>query len=521
MQSAILRPEPINGANPELAFVDHAHTMRRLRSIWRSAQAGEGYLVSLVGENGSGRSRLIRELSTTIDAEDDSTCWLLAQAYSYATYQPLSLLADLFVPWCGEDRSISVTGRLATALAVLADSGSLQDRWTCLSLARDIRDARSREELLGLPLAEVFADALARVLSDRPVVIVLEDLEWIDAASLAVLDGLVARLSTSKALILNTHHADWSHDWPNIARHAQLYLGTLSRTESLQLIDQVANQRDLNDAVRDALAVEINGNPLLLKHATLAVIEANVTDPAAVPKTLLAALRMRIEALSPAVRQVLFVAAVLGQRFAYRAIARVTEALLEQRDTLDLALQELSTRRFVVRWSGGPEVTYRFTHALVQEVAFSLIAASERKALEARVAEWTLLEGANPANGVTRVLDELDQLVAQAPFYLPEQPSDQQDNLHATPTNIFPLPRDEKARAEVLARIVLADLLPEQRATLVLCLEHGYTYAEAGELLGVSRETVRDQIYKARKLFKRIQEASEEAVGARSMEGAS
>jgi RNA polymerase sigma-70 factor (ECF subfamily) len=72
----------------------------------------------------------------------------------------------------------------------------------------------------------------------------------------------------------------------------------------------------------------------------------------------------------------------------------------------------------------------------------------------------------------------------------------------------------------VLARIVLADLPADRRASLVLCLEHGYSYAQAGEMLGVSRETVRDHLYEARKMFKRLHDASELTMGDRSTEGA-
>ncbi|CAA9590736.1 MAG: hypothetical protein AVDCRST_MAG18-5153 [uncultured Thermomicrobiales bacterium] len=72
----------------------------------------------------------------------------------------------------------------------------------------------------------------------------------------------------------------------------------------------------------------------------------------------------------------------------------------------------------------------------------------------------------------------------------------------------------------MLARIVLADLPADRRASLVLCLEHGYSYAEAGEMLGLSRETVRGHLYEARKMFKRLHNASEVTMNDRPMQGA-
>lgn len=525
MGSVVLRPQgfPIAGesrAHREPALVDHEHTLRRLRTAWRMSLGGEGHLVSLVGENGSGRSRLIRELGATIDGDAPEAQWLVGQAHSYTTYQPLSLLASLLAPWAVGVPESDVSLRLATALAMLADAAPAQERWTLLALARDLRDTSDRDELRKLPLAESLAGVLRRRAGDTPLILVLEDLEWADAASLAVLDAILPRLLTGKVLVLYTHHADWSHDWPDIARHAQLYLGSLSRSDSLRLIAGIVGADELSPPLIEALAVGANGNPLLLEHATLAAIEAKLENPALVPTTLPAAIRARLTALAPSVREVLRAGAVLGERFAYRALAMVTEPLVADRGTLDAALRELSARRFIVRWREGPEVTYQFTHALIQEVAYGTIARAERQVLEARVADWLLTEGALSQRSVAGVLDDLDQLIAHSPAGRGHDDAGDAPTGDDTGPTVLQLPRGEKERAEVLARIVLADLPADRRASLVLCLEHGYSYAQAGEMLGLSRETVRDHLYEARKMFKRLHDASEATLGERSTEGA-
>ncbi len=530
MGSDILRPQVLPAVGDQHAYrepklVDHEHTLRRLRGAWRLSLGGQGHLVSLVGENGSGRSRLIRELGSIIDADAADAYWLVSQAHSYATYQPLSLLADLLAPWADRVAESDVSARLATALATLAEGASAQERWTLLALARDVRDATDRDELTKLPLAEALAPALRRAVGAVPLVVVLEDLEWADAASLSVLDSLLSRLLTGAGLVIYTHHADWSHEWPDISRHAQLYLGSLSRPDSLRMVAGVAVAQELSPALMEALAVGGHGNPLLIEHATLAVIEADVRDPALVPTTLQAAIRARIAALPGSIRDVLLAGAVLGQRFAYRAIAMVTEPTADAAGTLDAALRELSARRLITRWREGPEVTYQFTHALIQEVAYGMIRRAERQILEARVADWLLTEGALSQRGVASVLDDLDHLIAQAPTAAESAERDAllTDTAADSPskgTELLHLPRGEKQRAEVLARIVLADLPADRRASLVLCLEHGYSYAQAGEMLGVSRETVRDHLYEARQMFKRLHDASGLTMGDRSTEGA-
>ncbi len=488
--------------------------MRRLRTAWRAARGGQGHLISLVGENGSGRSRLIRELSTTIDEEAPDGCWLIGQAHSYATYQPLHLLADLLTPWTETGTAGDVRAQLATALIALADAAPVRERWALLALAREVRDTEDRDALVALPLAETLAGALLRVVGTAPLIIVLEDLEWADASSLLMLNKLLPRLLNGAALVVYTHHADWSHEWPDVPRQSQLYLGALSQPDSHQLILNIA-AAPLDPVLVEALAVGGHGNPLLLEQATLATVEAALDDPALLPLTLQTAIRARIATLPATAREVLFAAAVLGQQFAYRALAMITEATLLEPGLLDAALRELTHRRLVVRWRDGAEVTYRFTHALIQEVAFGILPAARRQQLEARMVDWLLTEGALQRRGVGSVIGDLDRLISQVPVATPAPEQDAVlDALTAEPGRPVPIellaPGDAR-RDETLARIVLADLPAEQRASLVLCLEHQYTYAQAGEMLGLSRETVRDYLHGARQMFKRLADARRSA----------
>lgn len=514
--SRVLRPQSLptsgDGAGyQEPALVDHEHTLRRLRTAWRAARRGQGHLISLVGENGSGRSRLIRELGATIDEEAPEGRWLTGQAHSYATYQPLHLLAGLLSPWADVGAENDVRAQLTTALMALAESAPTQEHWALLALARETRDTADHATLVALPLAEMLAQALQRVVGAAPLIIVLEDLEWADAASLLILDDLLPRLLSGAALVLYTHHADWSHDWLNVPRQSQLYLGALAHPDSRQLIANVAAGYPLAPAVVEALAVGGQGNPLLVEQATLAAIEADLAAATLLPLTLQAAIRARITALSPDSREVLLAAAVLGQQFTYRGLAMVTETTLSAPGMVDTALRDLSMRRLIIRWRDGAEAVYRFAHALIQEIVYGLLSTPQRQALEARMADWLLTEGALYRRGFSSVLGELDQLIGQLPAAatVPGQEAIP-ETLTTEPARPLPvdlLAHNDGRREEVLARIVLADLSSEQRASLVLCLEHGYSYAQAAELLGLASETVREHVHDARQMYKRLDDA--------------
>ncbi len=517
--SGILRPlaVPSSGdarAYRESALIDHQYTMRRLRTAWRASRQGRGQLVSLVGENGSGRSRLIRELGLTIDEEAPAARWLVGRAHSHATYSPLHLLVDLLAPWVGDVGEADVATRLAIALVALAKEAPPEEGRALRDLAHEAGEATERATLATFPLADLLSLALRRVARDETLVIILEDLEWGDAASLGVLDVLLPRLLDGTTLVISTHHADWSHEWPDIARHALLSLGTLSWTESARLITDVTAGREMALALTEALAVAGHGNPLLLEQATLAVLESGLTDPALVPTTIQAAIQARNAALPDEARDVLLASALLGPRFTYRAIATVLANATMSRETLDAALHELGRRRLIVRWHEGPDVTYRFTHALIQEVAYGTLPRTTRQRLEARVADWLQTEGAVRRPDVTTVSADLDVPLAEDAAVDEVEAYDVVAGIAATPALPFraiveALPRGGKRRAEALARIVLADLPADHRASLALCLEHGYSYAQAGATLGLPREAVQAHLLEARLMFKRLQDAGE------------
>jgi predicted ATPase len=504
--SSALRPhaEATDGY-PETPLVGHEHALRRLRAAWRNAHLGYGQLVSLVGENGAGRTRLVRELGDTIDDEAPQALWLIGQAHSSSTYVPFHLLVDLLAPWTGDGPEQDVAMRLGTALERLAGDAPTTERWSLLALAREARDPENRGGPPTGPLVEALARALWRVADGAPLVVILEDLEWADAASLVALDALLAKLTHGAALVICTHHADWSHEWPDVARHAQLFLGPLSHGESSRLVAAVADGRDIAPATVEALAIAAGGNPLLLEQATLAILERGDGDLAPAPATLVDAIQARLAALSPTAREVLLAAAALGPRFVYRAVAMVTESALPDRWAIDAALRELTRRRLIIRWRGGPEVSYRFAHGLIHDVAYSALGTAERAALEARVADWLLSESALRGRAIARIVEDLDQRALQ-------MPRDEDRVLGSAPKGAAPLPAptpiDLGRRADVLARIVLADLSADQRASMAFCLQHGYSYAEAGELLGIGGAEVRAHLYNARKLFKRLYEAS-------------
>lgn len=535
--SAVLGPQSASLDAPiapkhyvELPLVDHDHPLRRLKAAWRAARDGTGQMVSLVGEVGSGRSRLIRELGRTIDEDAPDALWMVGQAHSYATYSAYGLLAELLAPLAGDTTRGGAPAALAAAFTALGADAPELYAGAFAAAAEGIGAARNIGTVPADELAELLAEALPRLAAGRPLVVVLEDLEWADAASLAALDALLPRLLAGPALVLCTHHADWSHDWPEVARHYHLILGPLSHEEGRRLVDLARGEVAFPEALVEALVARAGGSPLQLEQATYALREQlpgldEDEDPLdLIPETLQEAILARVGALPAPARDALVAAAVLGQSFAYDAVAAVSGEM----PGLDDGLRELARRRLVVRWRDRPQAAYRFAHGFIQEVAYGSLHRGERQVLEARVADWLLRESAQQGVPSERVIDELaafappmSSATAETVVDSPRAPALPRESVTEiasavpqapttdTVTAIWPMAMQQGRRNAVLARIALGDLTPDRRASVVLCLQHGYTYRDAGELLGLPTDEVQAHLYEARVIFKRLYEASE------------
>ena len=557
--SALLGPQSHawESGREEPALVDQEHALRRLKAAWRGARAGRGQFVSLVGEVGSGRSRLIRELGRAIDDEAPDARWLVGQANSYATYVPYHLLAGLLAPWVPDGGSASAAVRAALALETMAagpTGDGATDPATVRGLARQLRDPRAAGRIDPAELAAALAAPLRP--GDGPLIVVLEDLEWVDAPSRAVLDALLPALLVGPTLVLCTHHADWSHEWSDVSRHYHVILGPLGQAESRRLVETAAawaGAGALPEETIEALVRAGAGSPLYLEQATLALCErwsdqADHADhaagtPPAIPATLQEAILARIAALPRPARDVLVAAATIGQRFGYAAVAAVTG----EHPGLDAGLGELLRRRWVERWREGHDILYCFIHVHLQEVAYGSLEPAERRTLEARVADWLLRAAAVESAGTPGTLEELATLPTTASPTPPPEPAGQVGAVSTAPDRDaaaeheveqleltvrrpgdtldppgrvpvspspddaprpWPTPMAPQERNAVLARIVLGDLPPDHRASVVLCLQHGYSYSEAGEALGLPRDEVRAHLYEARQLFRRLVEAT-------------
>src|SRR6266566_1824684 len=380
-------------------FVGRDAEVDQLREALEQAAGGRGQIVAVVGEPGVGKSRLFYEFMHSHRTQG----WLVLESssvsYGKATpYLPLiEFLKGYFkISERDDTRGIraKVTGNLLTLDEALKDSIA-PILWLLDSLTEDhdflkLDPAQRRERTL---------DAVRRVLlresRTQPLLLVFEDLHWIDAETQSLLDALVESLPTASVLLAVNYRPEYQHRWGNKSYYRQLGIDTLPPETAEALLETlVGDNRQLQPLLR-LLIERTEGNPLFLEESVRSLVETEVLvgergayrlgkDPVAiqVPATVQAILAARIDRLPPEDKQLLQTASVVGKDLPW---ALLVEAAERPEDEVRLGLARLQAAEFVYEAKLFPDLEYTFKHALTHEVAYGSLLQDRRRAIHARI----------------------------------------------------------------------------------------------------------------------------------------
>ncbi len=371
-------------------------------------RAGSGGIVVFEGEPGIGKSRLVEEVRRTavgggVRVVTGSAAEIEESTPYYAWRVIFERLLGLEAETDLAARRTRVLGRLgdgsATRLAPLLDpilSLDLRDNEVTSALPSETRADNTRDLLVGILREEA---------ASQPMLVVLEDVHWLDSASWSLIRQ-VSRDLTSVLLVITSRPVASDSDDPLSSVRSDattLHLGPLPRDDALALACERAGATRLSDGVAALVHDRAEGNPLFIEQLTYAmrdsgrvVVESGVLRPAAgvddltgtqIPDTVQRVITTRLDQLPPGEAMTLKVASVIGQRFAIRTLADIypipteTETLLEHLATL----QRLD---LVAASPAAPEPTYEFRHVITQEVAYNLMLGAQSQQLHERLAAW-------------------------------------------------------------------------------------------------------------------------------------
>jgi transcriptional regulator with AAA-type ATPase domain/tetratricopeptide (TPR) repeat protein len=386
------------------AFAGRRHELELLHGCLALALQGHGQTVGILGEAGIGKSRLIFEFRRAL--LDLRVSYLEGRCQSYGSAIPYLPILDILrqnFEIADLDSPPAIAAKVRHGLEALGMPpgeaapyllhlfGVPEGTEALAALSPGAIKARTFETLrqMGLNGAQ-----------HRPIVFVVEDLQWIDAMSEECMTSLMDGMVGAPALFLATYRPGYRPPWVGKSSVTQIALPPLSREHSRSVLFSIRESNPLPDPLARIILERAEGNAFFIEELARAVEEGGAGEALAIPSTIEAVLRARLDRLPEGPKRLLQTAAVLGRqvpRGLLRAVWESAEGALEpgtpgegagggarvspaHRD-LTPHLEELTRLQFLYPAAGGPEPLYAFVHALTQEVAYESLAAAERRAL--------------------------------------------------------------------------------------------------------------------------------------------
>ena len=387
-------------------FVGRDQELAALTQALALAGQGQGQLVALLGEAGVGKSRLVYEFVHSHATQG----WrvLESASVSYGRATPYFPVIDLLKRYAHLDDADDVrTIRAKVTGQVLTLDETLQDTLPALLALLDaLPDDSPFRQLDPAQRRQRTLTALKRVLlresQVQPLLLVFEDLHWIDTETQALLDSLVESLPTAQILLLVNYRPEYQHGWGSKTYYTQLRLDPLPPASAAEVLQALLGDDPSLAPLTPLLIARTAGNPFFLEESVRTLVEtgglvgetgayrlAQPLHSIQVPATVQAVLAARIDRLPPEAKRLLQTAAVIGTEVSFPLLT----AIADLPDTeLHRHLAHLQAAEFLYETRLFPEPEYTFKHALTHEVAYGSLLQERRRALHARIVE--ALEGA-------------------------------------------------------------------------------------------------------------------------------
>src|SRR5215831_5541921 len=366
---------------------------------WRYASQGEGRVVVLTGEPGIGKSHIALALEERLESQPHITLRYFCSAHH--TNSALFPFIGQLERAAGFERTDSVMEKLSKLDALVAQSTADSEHVAVLAnlLAlptngryqlQELSPQKRKEKMLAALLAQL--DGLA---GRQPVLIIFEDIHWIDPTSLELLTATVEHVPQIRVLLLATARPEFTLPWPSYPHMTTVPLTRLGRREGAALVERVTSGKRLPKEVMDEILARTDGVPLFIEELTKTVLESGLLQEQdgqyvlerplpslAIPTTLHASLMARLDRLAP-VREVAQIGAVAGREFHYELLNAVAGL---PREKLEEALGQLARSELIFRRGEGPHAVYTFKHTLVRDAAYASLVRSRRVHLHAAIA---------------------------------------------------------------------------------------------------------------------------------------
>jgi len=379
-------------------FVGRDAEIGQLRRALALAHDSHGQLVGIVGEPGLGKSRLVYEFTHSHRTQD----WLIIEAgsvsYGKATsYLPVIDLLKAYFKVHDREAHREIREKMTGKLLTL--DPALEPTLPALLALLDVSEDASWQALDPPQRRQRTLDAVKRLLlresQEQPLLVIFEDLHWIDSETQALLDSLVESLPTARLLLLVNYRPEYQHGWGSKTYYTQIRLDALPSETANELLLTLLGSDATVERLKPVLIDRTGGNPLFLEESVRTLVETHALtgehgahrltrplDTIDIPVTVQAILASRIDGLAPEDKQILQTASVIGKDVPLPLLLAIAEL---NEESLRRGLSHLQTAEFLYEAKLFPDLEYTFKHALIHEVAYGSLLHERRRTLHARI----------------------------------------------------------------------------------------------------------------------------------------
>lgn len=389
------------------SLVGRERSREVLIQAWDQAREGDSRVVLLSGESGIGKSRLVQTLKDQVASEPHTRMEFHCSPYhQHSVLYPVIDLLHRVLSFAQEDTPEVRLQKLEELLeggqsSLIASAISPREARGLLAALLSLPTPDDRYLLQLTPqrqkqkTLDVLVNWLLALAETQPVLLVVEDLHWVDASTLELLNVFVAQKPPARILTVMTFRPEFVPPWARREYCTQLALDRLSHEQAVTLVQNVAGEVTLPSEVIDQIARKTDGVPLFIEELTKAVLELGIlreqggkfelTAPLpslAIPTTLQDSLMARLDRLA-SVKEVAQLGSVLGREFSYELI----QALSPDDSALQKGLAQLVDAELLYQRGTSPRVRYVFKHALIQDAAYQSLLKSKRRQMHLQTAQ--------------------------------------------------------------------------------------------------------------------------------------
>ena len=378
-------------------FVGRQREMDAMKAAADQAKAGRGQIVAAMAEAGVGKSRLMFEFKAT-----GAAGWMVLEAFSVShgkasSYLPVIDLLHSYFKIASQDDQRTRREKIAGRIAIL--DRKLEDAIPYLYSLLGIAEQPD-------PLAQMDAqtrrrgtlDAIKRIILreslNQPLMVIFEDLHWIDEATLALLNLLADSIGTAKILLLVNYRPEYSHQWGSKTYYTQLRLDPLGKQSADEMLSALLGNGAEVRPLKRLIIERTEGNPFFMEETVQVLLDegalvrngtTRLTKPLSqlkIPPTVQAILAARIDRLPAEQKDLLQTLAVIGTEFKLGLVRKIAA---KPGAELEPMLSELQLGEFIYEQPAVGDVEYTFKHALTHDVAYGSVLNERRRVLHGRI----------------------------------------------------------------------------------------------------------------------------------------